>query len=474
MLFNSLEFLIFFPTVTILFFLLPHKLRWALLLTASCIFYMFFKPEYILILGVTIAVDYFAGILIANEPDKKRKRLFLILAVVVNILVLAVFKYYNFLNDQVTGIASTFGYTNQIPYLQILLPLGLSFHTFQGLSYILEVYRENQKPEKHFGIFSLYVMFYPQLVAGPIERPQNMLHQYHQRQSFNYDNALLGLNLMIVGFFKKIVVADRLAVYVDLVFADISSASTISMTLAIVFFAFQIYADFGGYSDIARGTAKVMGYDLMINFDQPFKSKNITEFWRRWHISLSSWFNDYLFTPIVINKRHWGNAGVVFGLFVTFTLSGLWHGAGWTFIIFGMLHGFAIIWEFLTKKKRKRVAKKVPAFIYNNVSIFLTFSFACVTWIFFRSANMAQVKMVFLKLASLDFSLSLTQISANKGPLNLLLSFFAILLLLVSYKLPKDFVFVKRRYNLAYLTVFIFFIIVLGKDAGNEFIYFQF
>lgn len=474
MLFNSIDFLFFFPTVVILFFLLPHKLRWSLLLTASCIFYMFFKPEYILIMGLTIVVDYYAGLFIARSTDEKKKKAWLTAAVVVTILILAVFKYYNFLNDQVTGIAGALGFANHIPYLTILLPLGLSFHTFQGLSYIIEVYRGNQKPEKHFGIFSLYVMFFPQLVAGPIERPQNMLHQFHERKSFNYNNALLGLNLIVVGLFKKIVVADRLAVYVNQVYGDIDNANTISMTLAIVFFAFQIYADFSGYSDIARGTAKVMGYDLMINFNFPFKSKNITEFWRRWHISLSTWFNDYLFTPLVINKRDWGKWGVVFGLFITFSLSGLWHGAGWTFIIFGMLHGLAIIYELLTKKFRKKLAKQTPAFIYNNLSIFLTFSFACFTWIFFRAENMAQVGQVFAKLAALDFSLNLTTIAADKGPLNLLLSLLSILILLQSFRLPTDMVFVRRRSNLAFLTLSIFFIIIVGKDAANEFIYFQF
>lgn len=425
-------------------------------------------------MGITIVVDYFAGLFISRAEDEKSKKAWLTAAVIITILILAIFKYYNFLNDQVTGIAGMLGFTNQIPYLTIMLPLGLSFHTFQGLSYIIEVYRGNQQPEKHFGIFSLYVMFFPQLVAGPIERPQNMLHQYHEKKSFNYDNALMGLNLIVVGLFKKIVVADRLAVYVNQVYGDIDNANTISMTLAIVFFAFQIYADFSGYSDIARGTAKVMGYDLMINFNFPFKSKNITEFWRRWHISLSTWFNDYLFTPLVINKRDWGKLGIVFGLFITFSLSGLWHGAGWTFIIFGMLHGLAIIFEFLTKKFRKKFAKQTPAFIYNNLSLLLTFSFACFTWIFFRSESMAQAGQVFAKLAALDFSINLTTITADKGPLNLLLSLLSILILLQSFRLPTDMVFVRRRSNLAFLTLSIFFIIILGKDAANEFIYFQF
>src|SRR3954469_1994036 len=305
MLFNSFEFLIFFLAVTSLFFLLPHRARWSLLLLASCFFYMFFKPEYIFILAFTIIIDYFAGLWIEQAKNDRSRKLFLIASLIANIGVLAVFKYYNFLNDQVTGIAKLFGYSNHIPYLAIVLPIGLSFHTFQAMSYTIEVFRKNQKAERHFGIYALYVMFYPQLVAGPIERPQNILHQFHEKKIFRYENLVSGIKRISWGLFKKVVIADRLALMVDTVYKDPSQWHGTAILLTIMLFGIQIYCDFSGYSDIALGTAKVMGYNLMENFNYPFRSKNITEFWRRWHISLSSWFNDYVFSPLVINKRDW-------------------------------------------------------------------------------------------------------------------------------------------------------------------------
>jgi D-alanyl-lipoteichoic acid acyltransferase DltB (MBOAT superfamily) len=259
---------------------------------------MYFLPVYILILGFTIVVDYFAGIYIAQSEGRRRK-MFLTASLIANIGVLAFFKYYNFLNFNISQLLGSFGYKDPIPHLDILLPVGLSFHTFQAMSYTIEVYRGHQKPEKHFGIYALYVMFYPQLVAGPIERPQHMLHQFHEKKQFNYDRVVQGLRIMLWGFFKKIVVADRLAIYVDAVYNNAHFHSGISMWMATWFFGFQIYCDFSGYSDIAIGAAKVMGYDLMTNFKRPlFNSKSVQEFWQRWHISLMTWFRDYLYGSV--------------------------------------------------------------------------------------------------------------------------------------------------------------------------------
>src|SRR4051794_28536876 len=246
MAFNSLAFTAFFLIVTLLFFILPHKFRWALLLAASCYFYMYFIPIYILILGFTIIVDYWAGIYIAKSKGKRR-RMFLIFSLVANIGVLAFFKYYNFLNDNITVLLSDFGYKSPLPFLNILLPIGLSFHTFQAMSYTIEVYRGHQQAEKHFGIYALYVMFYPQLVAGPIERPQNLLHQFHEKKYFDYEKVVDGLRIMLWGFIKKLVIADRLAIYVDAVFNNAPYHSGISMMIASVFFVFQVYCDFSGY-----------------------------------------------------------------------------------------------------------------------------------------------------------------------------------------------------------------------------------
>ncbi len=471
MLFNSIEFLYFFLVVTSLFFILPHRFRWSLLLAASCFFYMLFKPEYILILIFTIVVDYFAGILLENEHNEGKKRKYLIMSLVANIGVLAVFKYYNFLNDNVTGLATLFGCKNHIPAFTWVLPLGLSFHTFQAMSYTIEVYQGNQKAERHFGIYALYVMFYPQLVAGPIERPQNIVHQFHEKKYFNYDNAVLGLNLIVYGLFKKIVVADRLSVYVNQVYGHLQFANSISVFLAMVFFTIQIYADFSGYSDIARGTAKFMGYELMVNFDRPLLSSNLSEFWRRWHISLSTWFNDYLYLPLVAKWRNLGNLSVVFAVIITFLFSGLWHGAAWRFVVYGALHGAALAYEILTKKKRKKLFKNVPKRLMSFVGGICTFSYVCFTFIFFRAESFTQAGAIIKKLFEGSFSLNMVQLTAEKGPLSLMFNFLVIGLLALSYRLPSD---LKLKRSLWFIILGAFTIIILGKNVESEFIYFQF
>ena len=301
MLFNSIHFIVFFIVVTSAYFALPYKYRWVLLLSASCYFYMAFVPVFILILVFTIIVDYFAGIFIEQSDGKKRK-LFLIASLIANIGVLVVFKYYNFMNENFTFLLKGFALENPLPFLKILLPIGLSFHTFQAMSYTIEVYRGNHKAERHFGIYALYVMFYPQLVAGPIERPQNILGQFYEKHDFDYDRVVNGLRLMLWGFFKKIVIADRLAVFVNEVYNQPNEYNGGAIWLSTFFFAIQIYCDFSGYTDIARGAARVMGYELLLNFNRPYFATSIKEFWSRWHISLSTWFRDYLYIPLGGNR----------------------------------------------------------------------------------------------------------------------------------------------------------------------------
>src|ERR1035437_2524256 len=384
MLFNSFHFLIFFVIVTSLYFAVPYNKRWLLLLISSCYFYMAFVPIYILILGFTIVIDYFAGIYIENAEGRRRK-LFLIFSLIANIGVLAVFKYYNFLNHNFSFLLHGFGLTNPILYLSILLPIGLSFHTFQAMSYTIEVYRGNQKAERHFGIYSLYVMFYPQLVAGPIERPQNLLHQFREKHDFDYDRVTSGLRLMAWGLFKKVVIADRLAIVVDSVYNNPQQHNSLSLVIATVFFSFQIFCDFSGYSDMAIGAARIMGFKLMTNFNKPYQSKSIHEFWKRWHISLSSWFKDYLYISLGGNRvtiPRW-----YLNLFIVFLISGLWHGANWTFVIWGALHGFYLVFSLITKDFRKKINKM---FFLDKI-LFLpaltTFGLVAFAWIFFRADN---------------------------------------------------------------------------------------
>jgi D-alanyl-lipoteichoic acid acyltransferase DltB (MBOAT superfamily) len=433
---------------------------------------MTFVPVYILILGFTIIIDYFAGILIENSKGKPRKN-FLILSLVANIGVLAVFKYYNFLNDNLSFLLGNIGYQNHVPYLEILLPIGLSFHTFQAMSYTIEVYRGNQKAEKHFGIYSLYVMFYPQLVAGPIERPQNILHQFHTKQHFNYTNVVEGLKLITWGLFKKVVIADRLSIYVDAVYNNADQHSGLTLIVATVFFAFQIYCDFSGYSDIAIGCARVMGYNLMINFRRPYLASSIKEFWSRWHISLSTWFRDYLYFPLGGSKvaiPRW-----YLNLFIVFMVSGLWHGANWTFIIWGALHGIYQIFSVSFKKfNEKNILGYRP--LTNALHVFITFALVSFAWIFFRANNVTEA----FNICKSIFTLKGGGLFIGTPEGFVYAVIWILFLLVVEYiteyhsDIIKVFYSPNRVVRYAGYTVIVLFIILFGVFNGGQFIYFQF
>jgi alginate O-acetyltransferase complex protein AlgI len=395
MLFNSLEFAFFFPIVAILYFLLPYKWRTLHLLVSSCVFYMAFIPAYILILGVTIWIDYAAGIYLERTTGKTR-RLILTTSIVATCLVLLVFKYLFFFADSMIGLAGIFGWRLTGPSIDIILPIGLSFHTFQSLSYVVEVYRGNQKAEKDFLTYATFVMFFPQLVAGPIERPQNLLHQFHEKHDFDYERVTSGLRRMAWGFFKKLVVADRLALYVNDVYGNPAGHNGLQLTLGTFFFAYQIYCDFSGYSDIAIGSARVMGFKLMENFNTPYYSKSITEFWHRWHISLSSWFRDYLYNPLV--DRFVSPLGWCFTILITFGVSGLWHGANWTYVYWGLLNGVYLLVGGFTESARNRffgslgLVEDGPLRV--AIRIGTTFFLTNIGWVLFRGESMSDVAYI--------------------------------------------------------------------------------
>ena len=393
MLFNSWSFLLFFPVVTTLYFLAPFRLRWLLLLLASCVFYMAFIPIYVLVLAATIVIDYFAAIQMEKSQGRERAR-WLVLSIVFTCLILFFFKYYDFFTWNVNEAARLLHSDLTLSALHLVLPIGLSFHTFQSLSYVIEVYRGNQKAEHHFGIYALYVMFYPQLVAGPIERPQNLLHQLREKHEFNYDEVASGLRLMAWGLFKKAVIADRLAQFVTPVYDQPGRFDGGTLLVATLFFAFQVFCDFSGYSDIARGAARVMGFKLMLNFDRPYSATSLTEFWRRWHISLSTWLRDYIYEPIAIGLRHWGMAGIVFALMVTFLISGLWHGANWTFVTWGLLYGVGLSLEAIFARQRKKLAKALPRLLFSAIMLIVTFSFVNLAYIFFRAKSMGDAILI--------------------------------------------------------------------------------
>ncbi|HEX5002031.1 MAG TPA: MBOAT family O-acyltransferase [Bacteroidia bacterium] len=478
MLFNSYQFLIFFPVVTLLYFLLPHKFRWLHLLAASCFFYMSFIPVYILILFFTIIIDYFAGILIESHSGPHKKK-YLIASLVANIGVLAVFKYYNFFIDNSNQLLAHFGFTAcHLPYLSILLPIGLSFHTFQAMSYTIEVYRGHQKAERHMGIYALYVMFYPQLVAGPIERPQNLLHQFREYHPFDSQKLLEGLRLMAWGFFKKIVIADRLSLYVNAVYNHPDDYHYLNLLIATLFFSIQIYCDFSGYSDIAIGAARTMGFHLMTNFNRPYFSKNIQEFWKRWHISLSTWFKDYLYISLGGNRK--GLKRMYFNLSVVFLLSGLWHGANWTFIIWGALHTLYII-SYLIIKNHSKI--KWPGFVNSRLpGMLFTFILTTLAWVFFRANNVHDANTIISHILTMDTKNAFVSVvqsasSIEFGPSSFVIALSMICLMFVFERLvPANLFSLNKKplTDIIFLSFISVLIISLGVFYNNSFIYFQF
>ncbi len=509
MLFNSLQFLLFFIVVTLSYFGLKWRGRWVLLLVASCYFYMVLKPEYILILFLTIVIDYIAGIWIERTTGPMRRWL-LIISLISNLGILAFFKYLGFFTENVSWffeqiqmpqvaeqvmnvgnrifvkVLHLFGESGVASFKdnKSILPVGLSFHTFQAMSYTIEVYRGNHKAERHFGIYALYVMFYPQLVAGPIERPQNVLWQFHKTFKYDFENVKAGLMQMAFGLFKKVVIADRLTMLADHAYADPSQHNGLTLLLATFFFTFQIYCDFSGYSDMAIGAARVMGFTLMENFRTPYIAQSISEFWRRWHISLSTWFRDYLYIPLGGNRK--GEVRQYINMLIVFLASGLWHGPNWTYVIWGGLNGFYQVLAVLRDKLLARLgfaatparqvtspandtSPKSPVRVVVNVLI--TFVLIMLTWVFFRARTVGDAFLVLQRIATLSFADTIS------SPLNATEMWFSVAL--IAFLLVKEYYYLTiptrntaRFYALFVLITFVTYL--FGVFSSNQFIYFQF
>jgi alginate O-acetyltransferase complex protein AlgI len=478
MLFNSLHFLIFFPIVVALFFTIPQKYRLALLFLASCYFYMAFIPAYILILFVLIGIDYTAGIFIEHAQQPSRKRL-LIVSLAANIGMLGLFKYFNFFSTNVAAVNHWLGIPVHPWLLNLALPIGLSFHTFQSMSYTIEVYRGRQRAERNLLVYSVYVLFFPQMVAGPIERPYNLLPQLRHTVDFDAERIKEGLRIMAWGFIEKVVVADRLAIYANQVFDNPSNHHGATVALGIYFFSFQIYCDFAGYSHIAIGAAKVLGFRLMTNFKRPYFATSIADFWKRWHISLSSWFRDYLYIPLGGNRvsvPRW-----YLNLFLVFLISGFWHGANWTFLVWGALHGIYLIGSILAQPVRRLA---LHAFRLTGAELgvrlmdtFVTFHLVTFAWIFFRAHSMSDASLILHNLfqpsAGLSFEYPL-------GTSDFGLAFAGILFLMIADGLHGRFGVGHAldlrarwlRWSFYYATAF--GILFFGILTQSRFIYFQF
>lgn len=470
MLFNSVEFLFFFIIVTTLYFVLPHRFRWLMLLIASCVFYMAFIPAYILILFATIVIDYIAGIYIENAEGARRKQ-YLIISLITNIGVLAIFKYFNFFVDNVNALLLHTGIsTHPLPFWEIILPIGLSFHTFQAMSYTIEVYRGHQKAERHFGVYALYVMFYPQLVAGPIERPQNLLHQFHEEHTFSYENLHVGLRLMLWGLFKKVVIADRLAIYANAVFGNQEQYDAVQLMIAVLCFTIQIYCDFSGYSDMAIGAARTMGFHLMVNFNRPYFSTNIQEFWAKWHMSLSTWFRDYLYISLGGNRvETWK---VYRNVAIVFVVSGFWHGANWTFIVWGAIHAVCIV-SYMLLKKRFSLG---DSFIANAFGWLFTFIVVALAWVFFRAENIQQATTILHRIFTFDH-VAVAQGVKNFGAFSAVVSLAMVAYMCIcEWRMPPLLTKFQEYYKLdiAFMAITLFFILAFGVFQQASFIYFQF
>jgi alginate O-acetyltransferase complex protein AlgI len=471
MLFNSLHFiLLFFPVAVTGYYLLPHRFRWLWLLVLSAYFYMAFVPYYILILAVTILIDYGAGLVHARTSGAKR-RMWLALSIVANVGFLAFFKYFGFLRENILQIGRLTGHEWAVPVLSIVLPIGLSFHTFQSMSYTIEVYRGKQPPERNLGIFALYVLFFPQLVAGPIERPQNLLHQFREPHHFDYAGVANGMQLIAWGLFQKMVIADRLAVVVDSVYSQPANHSGLTLALATVLFAFQIFCDFAGYSDVAIGTAQVLGFKLMTNFRQPYLAQSVAEFWQRWHISLSTWFRDYLYFPLGGSRR--GPRRHIVNVLIVFAVSGLWHGADWKFVIWGALNGvFVVLAGLAPAGTKENPGWQAPVLVKRLA----TFVLVCSTWVFFRANSVGDSFTIFKRLLPLrprDVADAI-----GKGRL-------VVALILVAFTIAMHVV--RERYRVRELisrqpiwlrwsiyTAAVTGILLFGEFHSRDFIYFQF
>lgn len=473
-----MTFAIFMVVVFCLYWAIPHKFRWILLFVSSYYFYMSWNPKYVVLILLTTVVSYVAGILLERAEKATIKKFIVAITLIICFGVLFFFKYFNFFSESVTNVLRSFSLHVNPVMLNVLLPVGISFYTFQTLGYVIDVYRGTTPAEHHFGIYATFISFFPQLVAGPIERSNNLLPQIKSEKTFDYDTAMYGMRQMLWGFFKKIAVADVVAVYVDAIYGDLTSSTGFDMAIAISFFTVQIYCDFSGYSDIAIGTAKLLGVELMQNFKSPYFSKSIKEFWSRWHISLSTCFRDYVYIPMGGNRC--SRMRCSFNLLTTFLLSGLWHGANWTFVFWGLLHGIAQVLESTVFKIKNKTednkCKKV-------VKTLLVFVFANITWVFFRAESISDAFYV-LKSTFVGVGDLATYLHTNLGPDRISLLFILVTIIIVAIfdwiSLTRDVIYEigkwqkPIRVTIEYVIIVFIGIALINSTGSNQFVYFQF
>lgn len=481
MLFNTMEFFWFFLLVTAGFFIVPHRYRWGVLLAANYYFYMQWNVKYTVLIVLSTVIDYFAALAIGRAKGRRGKNWAVATSLAGNLGLLFVFKYYNFAAETFNLLNQWLGTGVVIPYHSLLLPVGISFYTFQTLSYTLDVYKGRQEPEKHFGIFALYVSFFPQLVAGPIERCSRLLPQFREVKRFRWENLWPGLTMILSGLIKKVVIADRMAIVVDTVYGNIPAHTGAELALATVFYAFQIYCDFSGYSDIAIGTAKIMDYDLMRNFERPYLSRSIGEFWRRWHISLSTWFRDYVFIPLGGSRL--GELRTAGNLLLVFFISGVWHGASFNFMVWGLLNGFYLLMEryWLNGLYSRLESLRPNNWLLPPLQIGVTFTLTCFSWIFFRAQTLPEAFRIIRAILFDPPLLRLSTLGLEAAELTVGITSILILMSVEAHRhfrstsgaeKPSPF---PLRLALAYAMVFALILFgVYGEYDAKQFVYFAF
>ena len=476
---NSFAFFVFFVAVLAVYWKIHAKYQWVFLLLASYYYFASWKPAYAGIILLTTIINYFSGIII--DRSKRHKKSYLFLALIFNLGALLTFKYLQFFTLTLNDVFKVFNWQFQLPQFKLLLPIGISFYTLQVIGYLLDVYWGKIKPEKHFGFFALFLCFFPQLAAGPIERAKHLFPQLKKQHIFDSNEVVSGAKLFTCGLFKKLIIADNLGMIVDRVFTTLPEYKGLSMTLAVFFYTWQIYADFSGYTDMARGTARMAGVDLLENFHFPYLATSVQDFWRRWHISLSSWFKDYVYIPLGGNR--YGLPKMILSTLIVFTLSGLWHGAAWHFVVWGILHGIWISGERLIKKVFGKKSLLIPyvlkvAYTYCVISVF---------WVFFR-ANTITDALYVLQNASIGIKnfifpsyvwASLNQLFIFNIP-EMLIVFgalgIAVLLEVFRGNTSLSQVFSRQPVFIRFIfySVVIFLIIELRSSQMKEFIYTRF
>jgi len=480
MVFNSLHYLLFFPVVTLIYFAVAAKWRWKVLLAASLYFYFSFDFTFLALTAISIFSSFYFNLKLEETPDENKKKLYLRLSIWISIAILALFKYYNFFAESAVQLINNFG-LNASPWLiKFGLPIGISFYTFQIIGYSFDVYYGVTKAEKKLGLYSLYILFFPKLIAGPIEQSSNLLVQLQQDKNFDYARVTSGIKLMAWGLFKKVCIADRLIYFVDTVFNNPEENTGLKAIVGVYFFVFQIYADFSGYTDMAVGASRVLGFDLVRNFNRPFISQNLTEFWKRWHISLYNWFYEYIYNPLSFSLRNWKQWGIIATIFVTLGLSGLWHGAAWTFIAYGICHAIGLTTEYFLTPFREKMKNKIHPFIYKYLSIFITFHFFLFTLIIFKSHQISdafQLISSFSETEKGQFGINLFHEKNTEFLLSLTAIVFLLSMEFIQGKTDNYLSFHTKLPSLVRWVIYSIFIIIIvffGVFVTQDFVYAQF